>query len=280
IKQEVWEQEGFAAMLAQGETNKGLSSARAVRAADDVASRRHVMPIRLYEQLFLDFANLIADLNDQCAAIDPNYTVLGRYRAGRRTWIKADKWTDLRLPGRQREDGKGGMVQPTVFPISALPTTPQGMWSTLEEMTQAGMVGRNMALDLQQMPDLDAYDSLTNSNLDLTRWQIDRMLDGIPELPIPQQFIQDPTESPTLVVQAMLVAYRQQAPEQVINAFEAYLAYAKQLIEGDQMAAPTGTPAPAALSPEAAAAAQLAMQGQALPPANAQMAAPPGAMAA
>lgn len=278
IKQEVWEQEGFAAMLAQGETNKGLSSARAVRAADDVASRRHVMPIRLYEQLFLDFANLIADLNDQCSEIDPNYTVMGRYRAGRRSWIKADKWTDLRLPGKAGADGKGGQVQPTVFPISALPTTPQGLWSTLEEMTQAGMVGRNMALDLQQMPDLDAYDSLTNSNLDLTRWQIDRMLDGIPELPIPQQFIQDPTESPTLVVQAMLVAYRQQAPEHVLLAFENYLAHAKLLIEGDPMAAPQATPAAAAMSPEAAAAAQVALQQQALPPANAQM--PAGAMAA
>jgi hypothetical protein len=256
IKQEVWEQEGFAAMVAYGESNKALSSARAVRAADDVASRRHVMPIRLYEQLFLDFANLIATLNDECSAIDPQYKVTGRYRSGRKSWIKQDLWTDLRLPKEN--------VQPTVFPISALPTTPQGMWSSLEEMTQAGMIGKNMAMDLAQMPDIDAFDSLANSNLDLTRWQIDRILDGVPELPIPQQLVQDPAESAALVTQAMLVAYRMQAPDEVLVLFENYLGHIKLLLTTPEAAAQP-QPAPAALNPAAAAAAQVAMAQQALP---------------
>lgn len=255
IKAEVWEQEGFSAALQQGEVNKGLSSARAVRAADDVASRRHVMPIRLYETLFLGFTQLIEDLNDQCAEIDPDYKVVGRYRSGRRTWIKEDRWLDLKLPPNA--------VEVNVFPISALPTTPMGMWSALEELTAAGMVGRSMAMDLQQFPDIDAWDTLANSNLDLTRWQIDRMLDGIPELPIPQQFFFDPAESPALVTQAMLVAYRMEAPDHIIALFEAYLAHAKTL---SQQAAPPVQQAPAALDPNAAAAAQVAMAQQAPAP--------------
>jgi hypothetical protein len=251
IKAEVWEQEGFSASVQQGEVNKGLSSARAVRAADDVASRRHVMPIRLVEAMYLDFTKLIEDLNDQCAEIDPEYTVTGRYRSGRRSWIKEDRWLDLKLPEND--------AQINVFPISALPTTPMGMWSSLEELTAAGMIGKSMAQDLQQMPDVDAWDTLNNANLDLTRYQIDRMLDGIPELPIPQQFFFSPTESPALVTQAMLVAYRMQAPDEIIQLFEAYLAYSKTLAE---QAAPPVQQAPAALGQNAMNAAQVVMAQQ------------------
>jgi hypothetical protein len=249
IKQEVWEQEGFASSIQQGETNKALSSARAVRAADDVASRRHIMPIRLVEQMYLDFVQLIEMLNDQCAAIDPDYTVIGRYRSGGKSWIKADKWTEIKLPATD--------VSVNVFPISALPTTPQGQWSALEEMTQAGMIGKNMAAELMQAPDMDAFASMATSNIDLTRYQIDQMLDGIPTLPIPQQLMQDPAESPQLVIQAMLIAYRMNAPDQVIQLFEDYLAHCKTLIEGNAPPAPMNV-APAALDANAANAAQMA----------------------
>jgi hypothetical protein len=255
IKAEVWEQEGFSASVQQGEVNKGLSSARAVRAADDVASRRHVMPIRLVEAMYLDFTKLIEDLNDQCAEIDPEYTVTGRYRSGRRSWIKEDRWVDLKLPEND--------AQINVFPISALPTTPMGMWSALEEMTAAGQVGKSMAQDLQQLPDVASFDTLATSNLDLTRWQIDRMLDGIPELPIPQQFFFDPAESPALVTQAMLVAFRMEAPDEIIQLFEAYLAHAQTLTT--QAPAPLQQ-APAALDANAAAAAQVALAQQAPAP--------------
>jgi hypothetical protein len=262
IKAEVWEQEGFSSSLQQGEVNKSLSSGRAVRAADSVASRRHVMPIRLFEQLYMDFAVLIASLNDQCAAIDPSYTVCGRYRSGKKTWIKEDLWTDIALP-------KKG-VHVNVFPISALPTTPEGMWSALEELTQAGMIGKSAALDLMQLPDIASWDTLENANYDLTRWQIDRMLDGFQELPIPQQIVQNPSESAQLVTQAMLVAYRMQAPMGVMQLFEDYLVHLKSLAEKPE---PVISTAPAALDQNAAAAAQLAMAGGAPP----VLPGPPGA---
>lgn len=262
IVAEVFENEGFANSVSGGEVNKGLSSARAVRAADDVASRRHVMPTRLYESLYLGIAELIAQLNDECAEIDPQYSVTGRYRAGKKSWIKEDLWLDLKLP----ED----KVQTTVFPISALPTTPQGMWSALEELTQAGAVSKEMAMELQGMPDATtAYIGLETSSIDLTTWQIDRLLDGIPELPIPQQ---DLALAKRMSNQAHLIAYRMEAPQEVLRCFENFFSYAltletKAAENQNAMAAMT----PSALSPEAAAAAQLA------PPA-APIGAPPGGM--
>lgn len=242
---EAMDQEGFSGNLATGDVNKGLSSARAVRAADDVASRRHVMPTRLYEQLYMDFADLIAELNDQCAEIDPTYTVTGRYRSGAKSWIKEDRWSELKLPE--------GKVQVTVFPISALPTTPMGLWSTLEEMTQAGMVSKDMAMELQGMPDMPRFMDGETSSIDLAGWQIDRLFDGKPELPIPQQDLQT---SLRMVNQALLIAYRMEAPQEVLDAFDQYMAYGKFLLEGG--AEPIAPMAPAALDPNAAAAAQLA----------------------
>lgn len=266
IKAEVWEQEGFANSVSNGEVNKGLSSARAVRAADDVASRRHVMPTRLYEQLYMQLTTLIEDLNDQCAEIDPSYTVTGRYRSGKKSWIKETLWTDLKIPE--------GAAQCNVFPISALPTTPQGLWSALEELTQAGAVGKNMMMDLLQMPDIDQWETLENSSLDLCRWQIDRLLDGIDELPIPQQDLQ---LSAQIATQSMLVALRSGAPDEILVLFDAYIAHCKTLLEGPaQPLAPVG---PAALDPAAAAAAQLAMQAPPPMPGG-PMAPPPMPMAA
>lgn len=253
IKQEVWEQEGFAGSLQQGEVNKGLSSARAVRAADDVASRRHVMPTRLYENLYLEVTQLIEDLNDECAEIDPNYSVTARYRSGKKVWLKNTKWTELKLPE--------GAAQINVFPISALPTTPMGMWSALEEMIQAGMVGRNMALDLQQLPDVSQYEQLENSSLDFTRWQIDLILDGTPDvLPVP---FQDLELAKTLATQCRLMALRSGAPGEIDELFEIYLAHCKNL---EQLAAPAPVAAPIAMDPAAQAAATV----------NAQAAAPMG----
>lgn len=255
IKQEVWEQEGFATSIQQGEVNKGLSSARAVRAADDVASRRHVMPTRLYEQLYLGLTQLLEDLNDECAEIDPQYTVTSRYRSGKKVWLKATPWTQLRLPE--------GAAQVNVFPISALPTTPTGMWSALEEMTQAGMIGKSMAMDLLAMPDMSQFENLENSSLDYTRWQIDQMLDSVPDvLPLP---FMDLELAIQLATQARLVALRNGMDDATDELFEMYISHAKNLL---QTAAPTPQAAPAALNPAAAAAAQL----QAVPaPAGAPM---------
>lgn len=264
IVQEVFENEGFANSVSGGEVNKGLSSARAVRAADDVASRRHVMPTRLYESLYLGLAELIAELNDECAEIDPNYTVTGRYRSGGKSWIKTEKWTDLKLPKDR--------VQINVFPISALPTTPAGLWSQLEEMTQAGQVSKSWAMELQGLPDVDAFTSLQNSSHDYTTWQIDRMLDGIEELPVSYQNLD---ESAVLVNQALMVVLRMEAPDNIVALFDNYL-NAIPVVKAGGVQAPAPM-APAALDQNAAAAMQLT-GGGAMPPPGGPAPMPPAPM--
>lgn len=111
-------------------------------------------------------------------------------------------------------------------------------------------------MELQNMPDLDRYTHSETSSIDLAGWQIDRLFDAVQELPIPQQDLQT---SIRMVNQAMLIAYRMEAPQEVLDAFEMYMAYGKSLLETPPANANAlSGMAPAALSPEAAAAAQMA----------------------
>lgn len=258
IKEDAFDQEGLSAPMISGDgASPGVSSGRAIRAEDDVRSRRHIDPTRRLEYAYLDVTQLISDLNDECAELDPEYVVTGRARFGRQTFLRTSKWKELELPD--------GDVRVNMFPMAALPTTVQGKFAAVDEWIQGGFVSRPQALDLMEFPDIDAWQQLENANIDLVRWQIERLLDlaeGEPgELPIENQ---DIPMAVKFINQAFLVAYRMQAPAHVQLAFQTYLAYAKQLTdklaaeEAAQAAPPPEAMGPAALDQNAAAAAQLA----------------------
>ncbi len=256
IADEVFANEGLSPGMVGGELpQKGLNSARAVRAADDVASRRLVIPTRAFERFYLDVARLIEDLNDDCAKEDPDYAVTGRKRFGRKTFLNVVKWTDLALP---TDDFRCSM-----FPMSAMPTTPQGKIATVDEWIQDGFVSKPQAMDLMEFPDTESFASMETADIDLVMWQIDETLEWDPEgeedapLPIPNQ---DLMYAAATMNKAFLVAYRMKAPQHTLDAMQSYIDYAKRLM--DEAAGPveTNTDDPAALSPGAAAAAQVALQ--------------------
>jgi len=255
VKSDVMNQEGFGDNATTGDVNKGLSSARAVRAAHDVRSQRFINPTRYLEDAYLGVVRLIERLNDECAELDPNYAPKARYRSGRRTWLKTSRWLDLSLKEHD------ATVQ--MFPISAQATTPQGKWSSVEEWVQAGFVSKPQAMDLMEFPDTEAFEALENANYDLVHEQIDNIisLDNVREdmlLPVPEQ---DLALAKYVARNAMLVAFRLGAPDDVMARFDAYMAYARELEkkakEAAAQEAAVQTPNPAALNPSAQAAAQL-----------------------
>jgi hypothetical protein len=248
IAQDVYEQEGLAPGVVGGELpQKGLNSARAVRAADDVSSRRLVLPTRNLESYYLQVAQLLEDLNDDCAELDPQYAVTGFTSSGRRNFLTTSKWKELEIPE--------GDATLTVMSMSAVPTTPQARIAALEEYIQAGFMGKAHAIQHMELGgDTGTWAALETSNVDLVEWQIERMLDGEMELPIPQQ---DLTLAADLVTKAYLVAYRMEAEPEVLEAMEKYLAYAKQQLE-ESAPEPETMPeemAPVAMDPSASRAA-------------------------
>lgn len=252
IKIDAFNQEGIGDNASTGDVNKGLSSARAVRAAVDVRSQRFITPARLLEFAYMDVVRLIEDLNDECSEIDKNYSPEARYRSGRRTWLKRVPWKKLSLGEHD--------AQCQMFPISAQSQTPQAKWSETEEWIDRGFMSKPMAMDLMEFPDVEAFEQLENANLDLIREQVENIIDleGAREdllLPIPEQGINGGFElAAYIVTNAALQAFKLNAPSDVMERFDAYLTHVQEL----QKQAKVGQSAPAAASLDqgAAAAAQ------------------------
>lgn len=225
-QQRIWgdllEQEGLSAGTAGGELpQKGLTSGRAVRAADDVTNRRQVIAIRSYEAYFRDLAQVISDLNDDCVALDPNYEVQGFTRSGRAEFLKSSRWADLEIPE--------GNCKLTVMSMSAVPTSPAAKLQAVAEYTEAGYLTKDQALSLIEFPANSAWASLETAQLDLVESQISDMREGREQLPIPQQ-IPYLEQAKTMVNNAFLIAYRTNASEDVQRLFLDYLDYCDQLV--------------------------------------------------
>lgn len=258
IKQQAFEQEGISADQISGEgPSPGVESGKAIRAEDDIRSRRLIERTKDLEDVYLEATKLLSDVCDEIAEMDPEFMVTGRARFGRQTFLRTTRWKDLKLPD--------GDVRVNMFPMSALPTTVQGKFAALDEWIQGGYVSRPQALDLMEFPDIDAWQALENANLDLIRWQIEQILDAKPgderTLPIENQKLD---MAVYFMNNAFLVAYRMQAPAHVQLGFQDFIAHAKKLMDdlAAAEAAKAAPPAmgPAALDPNAAAAAQLAAQ--------------------
>ena len=241
--------EGLSAEQTNGEgAGKGLTSGVAVRAADDVQTRRLVSPIKRFQEACIGVAKLIARLNDQLAEADPEYQVSGRVTQGRTTFLQTSSWAELDIPE--------GHAQIEMMPMSALPTTPQGKWAAVMEWIQAGFVSQQYAMQLLQFPDLDSYADTELAHIDLAQWQVEQILDGKLPAPLPRQDLRVAID---IATKSQLKAVTMNAPTTVVDTFEQFLQWCEQM--QDEAAAEVARKQ-AALAPPAPA----------MPP----MAAPPG----
>lgn len=230
-------QEGVSQSQANGQgAGKGLDSGVAVRAADDVQSRRLVPYVSRYQMSCLGVARLFVAMNDAMAANDNGYVPVANGTGIRRNFLKTSRWLDVRPP---EADARLSMST-----MSALPTTPQGRWAAVQEWIQAGFVNRQWAMDLLDMPDLDAYASLELAHLELAKFQIESLLDADePVAPDPRQDLKLLAD---LVTKSKFKAQIMGADEEVLFRFEDYLVYVDDLIA--QAEAPPAPP-PGAMPP-------------------------------
>lgn len=229
--------EGLSSEQVNGEgAGKGLTSGVAVRAADDVQSRRLVQQIKRYQTACIETAKLIERLNDDALAENEDYEVRAKVSQGRQNFLRSSRWADLAIP-----EGQANIV---MMPMSALPTTPQGKWASVLEWLEGGFVNKTTAMSLLEFPDLDAAASLELAHMDLAKWQVERMLDGEEVMPLPRQ---DLALAMDLVTRSQLKAQMMGAPDDVIDLMESYLVYAEQMLNPPQdpmMGAAPGMPAP------------------------------------
>lgn len=235
-------QEGVSQSQANGTgAGKGLDSGVAVRAADDVQSRRLVPYVSRYQMACLGVAKLFVAMNDAMAANDSGYVPVASGSGFRRNFLKTSRWADVRPP---EADARLSMST-----MSALPTTPQGRWAAVQEWVQAGFVNRQWAMDLLDMPDLDAYASLELAHMELAKFQIESILDT--ENPIPPDPRQDLNLLADLCTKSKFKAQIMGADEDVLFRFEDYLVYVDDLIAqaSQPPAPPPGAAPPAPMGP-------------------------------
>lgn len=218
--------------LSQDQTNgegagQGLTSGVAVRAADDVQTRRLVSPIKRFQKFCIANAKLIELGNDELAEEDESFEVRGRMQQGRSTFLLTSRWKDLAIPR--------GHAQIEMMPMSALPTTPQGKWAAVMEWIDAGFVSQQYAMQLLQFPDIDAYADTELAHVDLVQWQVEQILDGTASVfPVPRQDLKMAID---IATKSELKAMTMAAPPEVIDAFEAFLKQCEDMIEKATLAA-------------------------------------------
>lgn len=223
--------EGLAESQVNGEgAGKGLTSGVAVRAQDDVMSRRLVNPVHLFQQFNVDIAKLIMRLNDEAAERDPNYEARGFAQEGGQNFLRSSRWADLVIPE--------GEACVNIMPMSVMPTTPAGKWAAVSEWLQNGFLDKTGAMKLLQFPSIDEAASLETAQLDLCLWQMEKVLDGEPVLPMERQ---DLSLCTTVATKVFCRAQMMNPSEEVVEALDAYINYANLLIrEASQASAMAG----------------------------------------
>lgn len=212
--------EGLNATAVSGEKPAGVDSGKALLAADDMGQRRQVSPITMVEDFAMDTARLIVRLNDLASKRrDGGHQVAARVRRGHSVFSTKFNWSELKI------DPDNPSI--SLFPMSSVATTPAGRYAQYEEMTAKGWLDMSFAMELYQMPDVDAFASLQTSDQDLCQSDLERILDGERRTPDPFQNLK---QCAKLCLQYYFKAKESEADEDVLQNLLRYLQACQRML--------------------------------------------------
>lgn len=161
---------GLSESAAAGERAPGVYSGIGLRATDDIQVRRLTPHVKRWEDYHLDIAKMIMWLCDCATKENRNFSVDTEDRRGGSKWTKRILWRDVKMP-------KGQEAKIQIFPISSLPSSPQGKYAQVTDWIEAGYVSQSYALQLLDFPDTDAATRRMLADLEYAEWQVERCLD-------------------------------------------------------------------------------------------------------
>ncbi len=230
-------------MAATSAKPAGLNSGKALRMYNDIETERFMSVGMRYEQAFLDAAKQFIDLAREIEDTEEDGL---KVKVKGDKFMKTIKWKEVDI-----DDDKYLMQ---MFPTNALSKDPSSRLQEVQELMQAGMIGKENGMKLLNFPDLEAFYNMENAGIEDIERQIEMMIDdGEYQSPEPYQNL-------PLGIQKMQQAYlmyrAQGAPDERLELFRRWISDADDLMKSAQ-----------------AAAMQMAQQSQAAPvplPANAQ----------
>jgi len=153
-----------------------------------------------------------------------------------------------------------------LMPSSSLPHTPAGRRQAIESMFEVGFISRDQALELMELPDVEAVLSRETARVELPLMQLESIIeDGKIIPPIPYQ----PLPETLAVAQATFMrAMIEDLPADRLDLLAQFIDAVQELIDDAKRAAmeEAAQLAPAAPAVEAGTGAVEDLQGAALPP--------------
>lgn len=227
LRSQAFEEVGVSALDSSARKPAGLNSGASLREYSDIGSERFLLQGKRREEWFLDVVRLCLDEAREL----PRFSV---DVPDKRTKTQI-RWRDVDL------DDSAYVLQ--CFPAALLPTTPAGRVEKVQELIAAGLVPREQALELLDIPDLDESRGRLLAGLDAARATIASILDGEPA-PVPEAL-----DDLTAILQIGQATYLQErtagAPEDRLDALRQFLVLAADMARPPEPAPqmmPTGAP--------------------------------------
>jgi hypothetical protein len=222
LRAQAFEEVGVSALDSSARKPAGLNSGASLREYSDIGSERFLTQGKRREEWFLDVVRLCLDEARELDGFSvdvPNRSVKERV-----------DWASVSL------EDDAYFLQ--CFPAALLPSTPAGRVEKVQELIASGLVPREQALELLDIPDLDESRGRLLAGQDAARSQIASILDGMPA-PVPEAL-----DDLRAVLQLGQATYLQErtagAPEERLEALRQYLMLAADMMR------------PAETTPEAA----------------------------
>jgi hypothetical protein len=240
---------GVSQMSATSEKPAGLSSGKAIRTYEEVASDRFALTAQRWDAFFLDCSDIIADMARDL------------YK-GKEVRIESDKFIET-IPWDEINLVKDEYTL-RVFSTSLLPTHPAAKIETAKELAEMGVISPDRLPDLLDFPDIEKYSDEKSGTSSLVAYQLDSIMDKKNyKAPDPNMNMQQALE---LANSRMLNAMANGVSEDVLELMARYIDQIEEFTAPAQPAMPpmgdpnAMPPMPGGMPPELA--------GMPMPPAD------------
>lgn len=258
-KRDAYQLAGISQLSASSQKPEGLNSGKAITEFRDAETERFSQTVRAFEQLHIDLAEIMLDVVREIGD-DYQTTAFDRVRG-----IEVVDWRKIKI------DKNGYVMQ--IFTGSQLPKDPAGRLQAIQEYLQSGILSANDALELLELPDLDAKIELQLAPYRNIQKNLDAILEGkegsLPEVTDPLDFALK--EAMQSYAYARERGFSDEVQEQLriyIEDVEGLIRQAQEQEAARQMAAQSAAQAPIAQMQEQQLAGQevAGMQGEMVAP--------------
>ncbi len=158
---------GVSQLQASSQKPAGLNSGAALREYADQGTERFAIQSGLYEDMFLEIAHIIVDTSRD--VYKENKDLSAKSPTSNKKLIEKIKFSDSDI------DDEDFSMQ--CFPVSKLPTSPEGRLQFVTELAQAGYIQKSQVIELMEMPDVENFFSLTNATFDVVCKDLDNIVE-------------------------------------------------------------------------------------------------------